>query len=422
MSISGYITVAVLLALSFLAGTWYRGGSSVRSSAASDRRILYYHDPMHPSYKSDKPGIAPDCGMRLQPVYADSIASADRAETPSGDVRKAVRITSDKQQLIGITVTTVEMTAGPETVRTVGRVAIDETRLYRISTATEGWIQDTPRNSVGSFVRRDQVLMTYYTRELRSAAQAYLYVLDRLRSPETARGTTDTGLDQRGLDLALEGLRNLGVSDHQIQEIEKGHVIPQYVALRSPVTGFIIARNVSPLQRFSRGEELYKIADLSRVWILADLFETESHLVSRATAASVVLKHSGQVIHAKVSQTLPQFDGLSRTLKVRLEADNPGVMLKPDMFVDVEFPVKLPPGLTIPVDAVLDSGRAKTVFVALGDGYFEPRPVETGWHFGGRVQVVKGLKAGEKIVVSGNFLIDSEVRMRNAPATTAKSQ
>jgi Cu(I)/Ag(I) efflux system membrane fusion protein len=254
-------------------------------------------------------------------------------------------------------------------------------------------------------------LAAYYTRELRSAVQAYFYVLDRTRSPEAANGP-DAGLDRRGLELAIEGLRNLGMSDSQIREIEKTRKAPQYVFLRSPATGFVVGKNITPLQRFNHGDELYRIADLRRVWILADLFQSETRFVQAAAPAHIILQHSSRIIQAKVSGTLPQFDEASRTLKVRIEVDNPGFTLKPDMFVDVEFPVRLPAGLTVPEDAVINSGQVKTVFIDMGGGRFEPRTVETGWRFGDRVQIVRGVAAGEKIVISGNFLMDSEVRMR----------
>ena len=192
-----YITAAVLMALAFLAGTLYNQQNVNGHSETSKRRILYYHDPMHPSYRSDKPGVAPDCGMQLQPVYVD---------TPE----KGLHINAEKQQLIGIKVGHVETTPAPQSIRSAGRVAVDETRLYRLNAATDGWIHETQSNSVGSLVRKDQSLVTYYTRELRSAVQAYFYVLDRMQAPETPSGTVDAGLDRRGLELALEGLRNLG--------------------------------------------------------------------------------------------------------------------------------------------------------------------------------------------------------------------
>ena len=184
----------------------------------------------------------------------------------------------------------------------------------------------------------------------------------------------------------------------------------------APTPSFIIARNVSPGQRFEKGTEWYRLADLSQVWILADLYENEAEYIRPGEKVQVTYPYQKRNFQATVSQVLPQFDPTTRTLKVRLEMANPDFALRPDMFVDVEFPITLPPAISVPVDAVLDSGLKKTVFIERGDGYFEPRQVETGWRLGDRVQVLNGLQPGEKIVVSGNFLIDSESRMKLAAA------
>jgi RND family efflux transporter MFP subunit len=173
---------------------------------------------------------------------------------------------------------------------------------------------------------------------------------------------------------------------------------------------------VSQGQRFDKGTELYRIGDLSRVWIQTDTFENEAQYLQPGKIVTVSISNLKKTFSAKVSNALPQFDPATRTLKVRLEAENPGYVLKPDMFVDVELPVTLPPSITVPADAALDSGIKKTVFVDRGNGYFEPREVETGWRLGGRIEITKGLKPGEKIVVSGNFLIDSESKLELAAA------
>ncbi|MGZ3391931.1 MAG: efflux RND transporter periplasmic adaptor subunit, partial [Isosphaeraceae bacterium] len=213
-----------------------------------------------------------------------------------------------------------------------------------------------------------------------------------------------------------DALRNLGMGEKQIEELARTRKRTQNIQITAPTAGFILARNVSPGRKFSRGTELFKIADLSRIWIVADLFENEADYIKPGKSVRVTLPNQKKVIQAKVSGVLPQFDPATRTLKVRLEADNPGYVLRPDMFVDVELPVTFPPAIAVPADAILDSGLKKTVFVDRGNGYFEPREVETGWRFANRVEIVKGLEPGEKIVVSGNFLIDSESRMELAAA------
>jgi Cu(I)/Ag(I) efflux system membrane fusion protein len=164
-------------------------------------------------------------------------------------------------------------------------------------------------------------------------------------------------------------------------------------------------------QRFEKGTELYRIADISRVWILADVYETESEAFRPGAEARVAHPYQKKTYAAKVSEVLPVFDPATRTLKVRLEAENPGFVLRPDMFVDVELPLTYGPAVMVPAEAVLNSGQKKTVFIDRGNGFFEPREVKTGRHIGDQVEIIEGLDSGERIVVSGNFLVDSESKL-----------
>jgi len=177
----------------------------------------------------------------------------------------------------------------------------------------------------------------------------------------------------------------------------------------------VLNRSVSPGLRFERGFEFYRIADLNRVWILADVYRHQLPFIRRGASARITTAGEGRAMSATVSQSEPIFDEATPTLKVRLEAANPQRALKPGMFVDVEFPVDLPATLVVPADAIVDSGLRKTVFVDRGNGHFEPRLVETGWRSGEDVEVTKGLEPGESIVVSGTFFVDSESRMRATP-------
>lgn len=202
--------------------------------------------------------------------------------------------------------------------------------------------------------------------------------------------------------------------DSQIEEIGRTRQITFSIRIASPARGLITARNVSPGQRFLKGENLYQIADLSRVWVLADVFENEALYLKPGVKATAYQPHRKLTLPATVSEVPPVFDAATRTLKVRLEADNPELILRPDMFVDVELAVSLPPAVAVPADAVIFSGRRKTVFVQTEEGVFEPRQVETGRRLGDRVEIVSGLAPGERIVDSGNFLIDSESRLQAA--------
>lgn len=211
-------------------------------------------------------------------------------------------------------------------------------------------------------------------------------------------------------------LLNLGVKDIQLEALSETSHYLSTIEFRSPVNGLVIRRNISSHQRVERGTECFRVADLDRVWIIADIFPAEASYIQPGMSAKVSLPGQSRQYEAMVSDVLPTLDPTSRSLKVRLEMDNPKNLFLPDMFVDVEFAVTLPSALTVPASAILDSGRKKTVFVSLEEGQFEPRSVETGWRFGDRAEIIRGLITGEKIVISGNFLIDSESRMRLAVA------
>jgi membrane fusion protein, copper/silver efflux system len=206
------------------------------------------------------------------------------------------------------------------------------------------------------------------------------------------------------------------MGESQIEAIGRTRTLTDQIEMASPTSGVVIARNLYPGQRFDRATEFYKIADLSRVWILADVYENERRYLRRGAEAKVRSSNYGMTFSAKVSDVPPIFDPAARTLKVRLEAENPGQILRPDMFVDLEVPVELPPGIAVPMDAMLDSGLKKIVYVDTGNGVFHAREVEAGWRHDGQVEIVKGLIPGERIVTSGTFLLDSESRMKAAGA------
>jgi RND family efflux transporter MFP subunit len=216
------------------------------------------------------------------------------------------------------------------------------------------------------------------------------------------------------MQVTLDILHNLGMDDRQIKELEASRKFSDNIILYAPATGFVEVRNVAPELRFQKGAELYRIVDLSRVWILADVFESEAENLKPGLTVRAVNKQLGRPFSARVSEVLPRFDPSTRTLKVRLEADNPDFALKPDMFLDIDYSLDLPASLAVPAEAVLDTGMSKSVFVALDGGYFEARKVETGWRHGKLVEITAGLKEGERIVISGNFLLDSESRLKDA--------
>lgn len=383
--------ILILLAGSFLSGSWYNKREAAK---------------VNPS------------------ALKSPIGTSDVKNTPDTDTNKAtpslppgiVKITPERQQLIGVKIGTVEKRSGLYTIRILGRVAVDETRIYRINATVDGWITKALPNSAGTFVKKNEPLATFYSPEFLSAGQALLFALsssDRVQTTGKENPAQKDQITQFNINIKQyrDSLRNLGMGDLQIEEMIRTRRFMENVDITSPGDGFILVRNVSDGQRFDKGTELYRIADLSHVWVFTDTYENEAQYLRPGQIVKVSLPHQKKTFQASVSKTLPQFDPTTRTLKVRLEADNPDYLLKPEMFVDIELPISLPPAITVPADAVLDSGIKKTAFVHQKNGIFEPREVETGWRIGNRVEIVKGLEPGERIVTSGTFLIDSESKL-----------
>jgi membrane fusion protein, copper/silver efflux system len=400
------------LGLAFAAGSWVSRPSSTVGRSTQQAAVAYTC-PMHPSYRSDHPGDCPLCGMRLVPVSSGgNLAHANGALK---DAPGLVRVTGDKQQLIGVRTAVVDPASASHLVlRVPGRVAVDEQRLYRLTAAVDGWVRQLLPNPAGTSVRTNEVLATYYAENLISAVQTYVSALQNNAQAQTGEATLGYGrrTTQLSLLVALDSLRALGMTEFQIKDIERTRLAPTEVRVYSPINGFVTARNLTPEQRFDKGTELYRIADIRHVWVVAEIFERNSAFLKPGARATVL--YQDRRFEARMSNALPQFDAQTLTLKTRFELDNPDEVLRPDMFVDVELHADMPAALTVPADAVVDSGLRKTVYLDRGDGYFEARRVETGWRVGDRVQVVKGLMAGDRVVVSGNFLLDSESRMKSA--------
>ena len=348
-------------------------------------------------------------------------SGGDEANLPPG----TVKMSPEKQQMIGVRVGLAERRGTTHTIRTFGRVAVDENRIYRVVSASEGWLVDLQGGTTGSLVAKDQILAKIsgrdvFNRDIISGQQAFFLALSTLERKKADKAPEEQlTLAAQQVLLAERNLMAIGMPETQIQELERTRKPAQEIEVRAPVAGLVLSRNVYPKFRFDRNTELYRIADLRRVWILADVYENEAVYFKPGIQARVTLAYQKKTFQAQVSRELPLFDAATRTLKVRLELDNPGYVLRPDMFVDVEFPIHLPPAITVPDDAVLDTGLKKTVFVDRGQGFFEPREVKIGWRFGNRVEILQGLAAGERIVVSGAFLFDSESRMELAAAGMA---
>ena len=383
------------------------------------RKVLYYVDPMHPAYRSDKPGTAPDCGMALVPVYA---GDAGKSLVNSDDsTQGTVQIDPAAQQLYGIRLSSVERNTGKGTIRVFGRVAADETRIYRVNIGTDGFVKETHNDAVGNRVSKDEHLAVVYSPEFLSVAGGYLSANER-SGPGTAKDNAAATQGAASVQARGDRLRNLGMSDSQIAEMSTTRKIPEDVYIVSPADGFILSRNISPGLRIERHTDLYTIADLSHVWVLAEVFGKDAQSIRPGASARITLSDTGETFQARVSNVLPEVDPVTRTLKLRLEADNAGFKLRPDMFVNVELPVSVPAGLTVPTDAVVDSGLSKRVFVEKSAGHFEARLVQTGWRLNDRVQIVQGLREGEMVVSAGTFLVDSESRIEGIESSESSHQ
>jgi membrane fusion protein, copper/silver efflux system len=448
------IVFLVVIAAAFTGGYIYkaiRGGGS-GSTGKNERRVLYWVDPMHPAYKSDKPGIAPDCGMKLEPVYADGGGPA----APAGAARKVlyyrdpkdpnyksqqpalnpetgnelvpvyaddisampvgtVQITPEKQQLIGVKYGQVERGGGSRTIRAVGKVAFDETRIQHIHTKVEGWIDQVFVDYTGQLVSKGQALMTVYSPDMLASQQELLLAA---KATDTMKNNPLPSAFDQSVSLLQAARRRLELWDlgeAQINQVLKTGKPIKNITLYSPIAGYVTDRKAFPQLKVMPDTDLYTIVDLSHVWIMADVFEYEAPNIHVGETARVSLQAlPGRTFNARIDYLQPQVDAMTRTLKVRLNMENPGLILKPDMYADVEFRMNIPPMLTVPAEAVLDAGERKTVFVDRGNGYFEPRQVKTGERNGDRIQILSGLNGDERVVISGNFLIDSESQMKAA--------
>lgn len=442
----------LILAAVFAGGYLLRGRSSAPATATNARTVLYYVDPMHPAYTSDKPGVAPDCGMTLEPVYATDSASppgtaggarvlyyrdpqqpsytatgpgvnpstghtleavfapADRP-TPSG----AIRISAERQQLIGVKFETVRRGDAERTIRTVGKVAADETRIGHVHTRIDGWIDRVMVDFTGAVVRKDQPMLTVYSPEMLASQQELLLARrarDLMRNNPLASAATH---GQSLFDAARRRLQLWDLSDDQIDQVLATGEPFRNITVHAPMAGFVTTRNAFPNQKVTPDSDLYTIVDLSHVWIVADVFESDVQAIRLGDTARVSFSNnSAPPLTARINYIQPQVDPVTRTVQVRLDTANPAMRMKPDMFVNVEFAIQSVPQVTIPADAVLDTGDRQTVFVDLGDGYLEPRQVVIGGRFGDRVAIASGLQDGERIVSSGTFLIDSESQLKAA--------
>ena len=381
-------------------------------SASAGKKVLFWYDPMHPAYKSDKPGIAPDCGMDLVPMYEGQ-----------GSVENGmIQVSPDRQRALGIRTAQVEEEVVTRTLRTSGLVVPDETRIAHVHVKTPGWIEDVFVDFVGQMVKKGQPLFTLYSPDLVATQEEYLIAKRGEQQLGNSPYQDVAHNSQSLLDSARERLQLWDLTNAQIQHLDKTGQVNRTITIYSPVSGYVTDRKAFPHVSVTGDSDIYTITDLSRVWVMADVYESELPYVKVGQSATIALSYiPGKAFNGRVTYNYPTLDPQTHTAKVRIDVPNSGLMLKPNMFSDVELHIAYGRHMVVPEGAVLNSGTRQVVFVVHKDGKFEPREVTIGPTVDGQTIIEFGLEKGETIVSSGNFLLDSESRMQDAAGNLPKN-
>ncbi len=376
-------------------------------SGKKERKLLYYRNPMGLPDTSPVP--------KKDPMGMDYIAVYEGEESNEPTSANQIRISTEKVQKLGVRTEAAQLRVLDRVVRAAGRVEPDERRIYAVSPKFEGYVERLHVNVTGQPVGKGQPLFEVYSPELVSAQREYAIAAQGVESLKDAGGTAQAGMKQLAQSSLLR-LRNWDISDAQIKALAQSGETKRTLTFRSPVGGVITEKKALQGMRFMPGEELYKVADLSSVWVVADVFEQDISLVkSGATAKVRINAYPDKIFEGKIGYVYPTLNDATRTVPVRVELANPGLLLKPAMFAQVE----LPTGgrgqvVTVPTSAVIDSGTRQIVLVQAGEGRFEPREVKLGARSDNYVEVMDGVKDGEPVVVAANFLIDAESNLKAA--------
>jgi membrane fusion protein, copper/silver efflux system len=362
------------------------------------RKILFYRNPMGLPDTSPMPK-KDTMGMDYIPVYEGE------AQEQGGTIKLSV----ERIQRSGVRTEPARSLVLMQPVRAVGAVALDERRLTVVSMRSEGYVEDLFVDTTGQTVRKGEPLFRVYSPDIQQALADLLVV--------SGRGQSAPTLGQSSLNGTMRRLRNLGVPEDRIQELRESGVNPRTIDWPSPASGTIISKRIINGQRVSAGDELYRIADLSQVWVIADVAEGDLAVIKPGARASVTFRaYTGEPVEGVVTFIYPEMRAETRTARVRIEVPNPDGRLKTDMYADVVFQVEGSgiPVTAVPTGAIIDSGARQVVLVAKGEGRFEPRPVKLGRRGDGRVEIIEGLTAGEEVVTSATFLIDAESNLQTA--------
>jgi len=389
-------------------------------SPPADRAILFYRNPMTPSITSPVPA-KDEMGMDYIPVYSDETPPAtnqDKAPLADGvgltDLA-TVRVGEEAIKLSGVQTAIARQETVQRTVRTVGLVVADETRVRHIHTKVNGWIETLATNFTGQAVREGTPLLSLYSPELLTSQQEFVAARQAAAKMEASNTPEVMAMASQLVQAARQRLSLFDVPTAAIERLDKGGAPQRAVTLEAPISGFVTAKGVYEGQQVAPGMELFTITDLSQVWIEADLYEYEASQVKIGQEATLSLSYEpNATLKGQVAYVFPYLATESRTLKVRFNFPNPELKLKPQMYADVTLAIDQAPGVSIPDSAVIDSGLRQVVFVETVPGTFEPRQVKIGVRGEGKVRVVAGVSAGDLVVIKANFLLDSESRLRAA--------
>jgi membrane fusion protein, copper/silver efflux system len=422
MKQSANIAIVAVVAAVVAAGGGYLAGSRENASGATasapasgqaegtvkrERKLLYYRNPMGLPDTSPVPKKDP-MGMDYIPVYEGE----EEADSSSGN---QIKISTEKVQKLGVRTEKASQRTIDKVVRAAGRIEPDERRVFVISPKFEGYVERLHVNATGQLVGKGQPLFEVYSPELVSAQREYAIAAQGLQSLKGADSDAQSGMKQLA-DSSLLRLRNWDISDEQIKALTKSGDAKRTMTFRSPVSGIVTEKKAIQGMRFMPGEMLYQISDLSTVWVFADVFEQDISLVKQGSKAKVRINaYVDKEFDGKVTYVYPTLNADTRTAQVRVELANPGQLLKPGMFANVELAAApRSTAVTVPVSAVIDSGTRRIVLVQLKEGRFEPREVKLGARSDNYVEVLEGVQDGEDVVVAANFLIDAESNLKAA--------
>ena len=395
--------IYIIIALVSLAGViFYLSKTVFLNNISKDRasRQAIAQQPL-PGHSGHAEGEAPQ---------AQQQASKEKTE----EEIPTVEIPLEKQQLIGVK--TVEVSVKPlhKIIRTVGRIEYDERKLATVNTKFEGWIEKLYVDYTGRYVKKGEPLAEIYSPELLATQQEFINLLRWARQGQDNNlGRMLTKDAEAIIEASKQRLRLWDITDDQIKKIEETGKPIKTLTVYSPVSGYVLKKMALQGMRVMPGEKLFDVADLSTVWVISDIYEYEIPLIKVGQTARISLSYfSGKEFSSMIDYIYPTLSSETRTAKARFSIPNPGLMLKPQMFINVEIRINFGNRLAIPDDVVIDTGIRQIVYVDKGDGYFEPREITLGLKGTGMVEVTEGLKAGEKVASSANFLIDSEAKLK----------